>query len=276
VAKFNQSGAFQAVWTLNAATTTVDPSWARVTSLAVSSVGRLAIGGNFSGTVDFNPSANALNRTASGTDGFVLVLGTDGSWQNAVATYDLDVSGFTTTIDATALAFVSATDVCVAGNYTYTATDGAFGDLSWVDERPLSEGAQAFEQRRHLPDVAHGGAGRRRARGRERRFRQEHDLGATGAAELHAIAVCQAVLADGRTVHEGAVARAAVAQHEMAVFAGDLGVLTRDVAADETDVALGATADRQRGFVDGDDAPAEAVVHFKAGLRHGRSPSIIA
>ena len=41
------------------------------------------------------------------------------------------------------------------GTYTYTTADlratvaaladGAFGDLSWVDERPLSEGAQAFE-----------------------------------------------------------------------------------------------------------------------------------
>lgn len=41
------------------------------------------------------------------------------------------------------------------GTCTYTTADlratvaaladGAFGDLSWVDERPLSEGAQAFE-----------------------------------------------------------------------------------------------------------------------------------
>jgi hypothetical protein len=63
--------------------------------------------------------------------------------------------------------------------------------------------------------------------------------------------VRQAVLGDGRPVDEGAVARAAVTQHEVAVLAGDLGVLPRDVAADETDVALGATADRQRGLVDG-------------------------
>jgi hypothetical protein len=46
-------------------------------------------------------------------------------------------------------------DLTLLGTYTYTTadlratvaalTDGAFGDLSWVDERPLSEGAQAFE-----------------------------------------------------------------------------------------------------------------------------------
>lgn len=46
-------------------------------------------------------------------------------------------------------------ELTLLGTYTYTTADlratvsaladGAFGDLSWVDERPLSEGAQAFE-----------------------------------------------------------------------------------------------------------------------------------
>jgi alcohol dehydrogenase len=44
--------------------------------------------------------------------------------------------------------------LCVIGTYTYTTTDlraavaalagGAFGDLAWVEERPLADGAAAF------------------------------------------------------------------------------------------------------------------------------------
>ena len=46
-------------------------------------------------------------------------------------------------------------ELTLLGTYTYTTADlratvaaladGAFGDLSWVEQRPLSEGAQAFE-----------------------------------------------------------------------------------------------------------------------------------
>ena len=48
-------------------------------------------------------------------------------------------------------------ELTLLGTYTCTCTtadlratvaaltDGAFGDLSWVEQRPLSEGAQAFE-----------------------------------------------------------------------------------------------------------------------------------
>jgi alcohol dehydrogenase len=46
-------------------------------------------------------------------------------------------------------------ELTLLGTCTYTTADlratvaglvdGGFGDLSWVDERPLSEGAQAFE-----------------------------------------------------------------------------------------------------------------------------------
>jgi threonine dehydrogenase-like Zn-dependent dehydrogenase len=45
-------------------------------------------------------------------------------------------------------------EITLLGTYTYTTADlratvdalasGAFGDLSWVEERPLAEGQQAF------------------------------------------------------------------------------------------------------------------------------------
>jgi len=45
-------------------------------------------------------------------------------------------------------------EITLIGTYTYTTTDlraavaalaaGAFGDLAWVEERPLAEGAAAF------------------------------------------------------------------------------------------------------------------------------------
>ena len=45
-------------------------------------------------------------------------------------------------------------EITLVGTYTYTTADlraavdalegGAFGDLSWVEERPLAEGARAF------------------------------------------------------------------------------------------------------------------------------------
>jgi threonine dehydrogenase-like Zn-dependent dehydrogenase len=45
-------------------------------------------------------------------------------------------------------------EITLIGTYTYSTADlraaalalheGAFGDLAWVEERPLSEGAQAF------------------------------------------------------------------------------------------------------------------------------------
>lgn len=46
-------------------------------------------------------------------------------------------------------------EITLLGTYTYTTADlqatvraideGAFGDLAWVEERPLSDGARAFE-----------------------------------------------------------------------------------------------------------------------------------
>ena len=50
-------------------------------------------------------------------------------------------------------------EVSLLGTYTYSTADlraaalalhdGAFGDLAWVEERPLSEGARAFDDLHH-------------------------------------------------------------------------------------------------------------------------------
>ncbi len=98
---------------------------------------------------------------------------------------------------------------------------------------------------------------------------EEDHFGAAGAAELHPVAVRQPVLGHRLAVDERAVARAAVLEDQRAVLADDLGVLARDVAAHQPHVALGAAADRQRGLVDGNDAAAEAIVDFEAGVSHG-------
>jgi threonine dehydrogenase-like Zn-dependent dehydrogenase len=49
---------------------------------------------------------------------------------------------------------LTLSEVTLIGTYTYTSADlratvralheGAFGDLAWVEERPLAEGAAAF------------------------------------------------------------------------------------------------------------------------------------
>ena len=85
----------------------------------------------------------------------------------------------------------------------------------FVEHAARAERAQAFEQRRQLPDVADRRLlvpfGRRRRR--RGVFDQEHDVGAGGAAELDAIAVPQRTL--GRNllaVDERAVAGTAIAQ----------------------------------------------------------------
>jgi alcohol dehydrogenase len=50
-------------------------------------------------------------------------------------------------------------EITLMGTYTYSAADlratvaaldrGVFGDLSWVEQRPLAEGAQAFDDLHH-------------------------------------------------------------------------------------------------------------------------------
>ena len=67
----------------------------------------------------------------------------------------------------------------------------------------------------------------------------------------------------------GAVARGAILQHVRAArIESDFGVIARNFAAGEPEVVGLATTDLERGFRDRDDAPAERVGDFEAGLRH--------
>ena len=141
----------------------------------------------------------------------------------------------------------------------------------FVQHAARAERAQIFEQRRQLAQVVD--RARMRAVGvRHALAGQEHDVGAAGAAELDAVAVGQLVLGDRLAVDVGAVARALVAQHPLAVDLDDLGVLARDVAADQAQVALGAAADAQLRLGDRDDPLAKAVVYFEPRVCHRESP----
>jgi len=130
VAKFSAQGGLQGVWTFNASSAT---AVSKVTALAIAPTGRLAVAGSFSGTVDFNPTISTVTRTAADDDGFALILGSDGSWQNAVTTFDFNVAGWTTSVEVTEIAFASATDLYMVGNYTYSSTtDLSSGDDTYV------------------------------------------------------------------------------------------------------------------------------------------------
>ena len=65
-----------------------------------------------------------------------------------------------------------------------------------------------------------------------------------------------------------AVARAAVAQDVLAAVVRDLGVVARDVAADQLQIVPAAAADREHRLVDGDDAPTEGVGDLEATVWH--------
>ena len=76
-------------------------------------------------------------------------------------------------------------------------------------------------------------------------------------------------LGDLLAVDVGAVARVPVAQPETAALDGDLGVVARHFAAGQPQIVGLAAADFERRFRDRDDAPAERVGHFQAGVGHG-------
>ena len=145
----------------------------------------------------------------------------------------------------------------------------------FIEHAARAERAQAFEQRRELAQVVDR-AGVRSIGVRGPLAGEEHHVGAAGAAELDAIAVRQLVLGDRFAVDVGAIAGSLVFQDPVAVLLDDLGVLARHVTAHQPQVALGAAADAQQLFVDGDDALAEAVVYFEARVRRGHNRPIIA
>jgi hypothetical protein len=138
-----------------------------------------------------------------------------------------------------------------------------------VEHAARPQGAKALEQRRYLPQVAHG-----RRRVLVRRFlvrlilEQEHELRAAAPAQAHEVAVFQGMLGDGLAVHVGAVPGAAVAQDVLAAVERDLGVVARDVAADQLQVVAAAPAHREHRLVDLDDPPTESVGDFEATVWH--------
>ena len=79
----------------------------------------------------------------------------------------------------------------------------------------------------------------------------------------------QCPLRDLFAVYVGAVARIAVAQHEVVVLNGDFGVIARHLAAGETQVVGFAAADLELPFRDRHDATAEGVGYFESGVGHG-------
>src|SRR5207244_3015586 len=101
-------------------------------------------------------------------------------------------------------------------------------------------------------------------------------LRAAGPAEADAIAVAQDALVHRRVVDERPEARAAVADDVVAAVVRDLGVLPRDVAADDAQIALAAAADREGRLVDPHHAPAGCVAGPSAVCRrHPASPSLL-
>ena len=136
-----------------------------------------------------------------------------------------------------------------------------------VEDAPGAERAQPFEQRRNLPQVAYG-CRRGLVDGGRVVSEQEHHLGAAAASEPDPIAMDERLLGDLLTVDVGSVTRVLVADEERVVLGIDLGVIARDLAAGKSEVVGFAPPDFEVSFRDRNDAAAQRVGHFKAGIGH--------
>ena len=140
-----------------------------------------------------------------------------------------------------------------------------------VEHAPGPEGAQPFEEGGNLAQVADGGR-RGGPVGDGLRFGDEKDhLGAAAASETDAVAVHERALGDLLAVDVGAVPRAAVPDHESAVRVDDFGVVARHLAPGQAQIVGFAAADLERRLGDRDDAAAQGVGDFQAGLGHSTS-----
>ena len=139
----------------------------------------------------------------------------------------------------------------------------------FVQHTGRSQRPQAVEERRNLPEVDD----RRGVRsvGVRGVVEQEHQLGAAAAPQADPIAVREHLLGDRLVVDERSAPRVAIAkQPAPAAVLFDLGMLARDVDADDLQLAFAAPADAEQGLVDRHDAPAQGVADLKSG-RDGHS-----
>ena len=88
--------------------------------------------------------------------------------------------------------------------------------------------------------------------------------------------VLQRVLGDAFAVDVRAVAAAAIAEHEGAVFGGDFGVVARHIAAHQLQVVAAAAADREHRLVDVDHTPTQGVSDLETTVCHRWEAGIIA
>jgi hypothetical protein len=137
-----------------------------------------------------------------------------------------------------------------------------------VEDAAGAERAQPFEQRRDLTQVADRG-GRHPVDRRLRFGQQEDHLRPAGPAQPDAIAMDEDAVGDLLAVDVGAVARIAVPQREVVALERDFRVVARDFAAREPQVVGLAPADLELVLGNRNDAPAEGVGDFEAGVGHG-------
>ena len=116
-----------------------------------------------------------------------------------------------------------------------------------IEHAARSQRAQAVEDR---PPSAPGRSRRSTTGAQHRRgvlVGQEHHFDVVAVSQPDGVAVHQRALGDLLAVHEGAVTRGPIAQQVTArVVAHDLGVLARDVGADELEIGGRAASDDER------------------------------
>ena len=94
---------------------------------------------------------------------------------------------------------------------------------------------------------------------------EKHELGASAAAQADTVAMLQRALGHLRVVHERSVARPAVFEHVLPVFAErNFRVLARHVLADRTQITLALAPDAEDRLIDDNLTPAERVVDLQA------------
>ena len=98
--------------------------------------------------------------------------------------------------------------------------------------------------------------------------KQEHELGAAAAPQLHPVAMGETVRLDFLTVDERAMPGAKVANLETVAGAGDLGMVARHFPAWQVQVTRRPPADDKRVLCDLHQPVTELVCDFKSGLVH--------